>query len=258
MMNGYLRGFLAVILMLGSVQMTNATQLVLDETPLDQGQEGNITLDVYSEEAALGPEISPILLKEGKITYPSPKEWYIENISGKQTASPVKVDRNKWDLYFISIPFTIHATPANRYYKKVTFHMALDDESVTALDLYPKDINFKEEMEKVMGFSPEGKFKGVDLKLGSYTTTVKFTRLRPAISAFGEGESSFYWIYSSFQGEGVVPGTKHALIILKVPHSKREVRGELYYETVMEKERLGKWLPNEAKTAKAPFVLKLK
>lgn len=240
--------------------MSLAEELILDELPIvdtDSNQQIR-TLDLYSEDRTLGPNDSPIMIKEGKITY---KDWYIKYLSPKDEtplAWPIDADRKKWDLYFIRFPFTINAPPDSRYYKKVTFHVSIKDDSATAFDLFPKDIKIKEEVEKVIGIAPEGKFKGVELKLGSYNTKVNFTRLRPEIDAFGEGESSFYWVYAGLKSEGVSPGTKHALIILKVPHGKQQVSGQIYYEAVMSKEWLGDWRSTEVNSAKAPFVWKLR
>ena len=238
--------------------MSSVKELILDEEPIVAGlnQQTKI-LDLFSEDRPLGPNDSPILAKEGKITY---QEWYIKYLHPSEETPldwPIDVDRKKWDLYFIRFPFTLNAMPKNRYYKMVTFHISLNDKSTTAFDLYPKDIKIKEEVEKAIGITPEGKFKDVGLKLGSYNTIVKFTRLRPEITAFGEGEHSFYWIYSSLENDGVLPGTKHALIILKVPHGTQQVRGEIYYEAVMSKEWFGGWRPTEANTAKEEFVWNL-
>lgn len=240
--------------------MCSAEEIILDEAPIvASDSDGTVkTLDLFSEDRPLsGVNTSPVLLKEGKITY---KDYYINYLdpdAETPLAWPLATDREQWDLYFIRFPFTINPTPKNRYYQKVTFHVSLKDESATAFDLYPKDIKTKEEIEKAIGIAPEGKFKDVGLKVGSYSTTVKFTRLRPEISAFGEGEHAFFWIYSGTGSGGVSPGTKHALIILKVPHGKRQVAGEIYYETIMLKDWLGKWLPVEANSAKASFVWKL-
>lgn len=255
----FLHAFI-LTLIFGSVQMSFAEELILDEEPIvsTSSNQQIKTLDLYSEDRPLGPNDSPILAKEGTISY---QDFYVKYLNPKAEtplAWPMDSDRKKWDLYFIRFPFTINPTPKNRYYKKVTFYIALNEKSVTAFDLYPKDIQTKEEVEKAIGIAPEGKFKDIELKMGSYSETVKFTRLRPEISAFGEGESSFYWIYSGLASDGVAPGTKHALIVLKVPHGKQQVAGEIYYEAVMSKEWLGEWRPTEAKTAKEPFVWKLK
>jgi len=255
----FLQLFISSIIF-GGVQMSFAEELILDEEPIvatGLNQQAK-TLDLFSEDRPLGPNDSPILAKEGKITY---QEWYIKYLSPSEEtplAWPIDADRKKWDLYFIRFPFTLNATPKNRYYKKVIFHISLNDKSATAFDLYPKDIKTKEEVEKAVGIAPEGKFKDIELKLGSYNTTVKFTRLRPEITAFGEGQHSFYWIYSGLENDGVSPGTKHALIILKVPHGKQQVGGEIYYEAVMFKEWLGEWRSTEANTARDPFVWKLR
>lgn len=246
--------------LLGETQMCSAVEIILDEAPIvasDSNGKVN-TLDLFSEDRSLGGvNTSPVLLKEGKITYGEYHINYLDPDAETPLVWPLATDREKWDLYFIRFPFTLNPTPRNRHYKEVTFHVSLKDESATAFDLYPKDVKAREEVEKTVGIAPEGKFKDVGLKLGDYSSTVKFTRLRPEIAAFGEGEHAFYWIYSGTNTGGVSPGTKHALIILKVPHGMRKVAGEIFYEAIMLKDWLGEWLPVEANSAKAPFVWEL-
>jgi hypothetical protein len=216
-------------------------------------------IELFSEELPLSADVaaSPVLISEGKITY---QEWYITYLAPhKKTPLVWSLDNNrdKWDMYFIRFPFTLHATPENRYYKEVVFYISLSDKLVTAYDLFPTDITSKEEVGKSVIISPEGKFKGVELSLGSYNTTVKFTRLFPEISAFGVGENNFYWRYSSSESNGVLPGVKHALIILKVPHGMRQINGEIYYNAVMAKQWLGNWRSTDAQSEKRPFAWKL-
>lgn len=238
--------------------MCSAEELILNEEPIVANDAKLHSIELYSEEQPLGERSLPsVPIKEGTITY---MDGIIQYLSpGKQSHLQWSLnnDKGKWDMYFIRFPFTLHATPENRYYKEVVFYISISDKSVTAYDLFPKDITSKEEVNKSVVIAPEGKFKDVELSLGSYNTTVKFTRLQPEISAFGVGENKFYWRYSSLGGSGVLPGSKHALIILKVPHGVRQVNGEIYFKAVMAKQFLG--IPHSpvAHSDKQPFTWKL-
>lgn len=238
--------------------MCSAEELILGEEPIEANDAKVHNIELYSEEQPLGEKsLPPVPLKEGTITY---KDGFIQYLSPDKQ-SPLQWslnnDKGKWDMYFIRFPFTLHATPENRYYKEVIFYISISDKSVTAYDLFPTDITNKEEVDKSVVIAPEGKFKDIELSLGSYNTTVKFTRLRPEISAFGVGENNFYWRYSSLGGGGVLPGSKYALIILKVPHGVRQVNGEIYFKAVMAKQWLGNWRSTDAQSEKRSFAWKL-
>lgn len=243
--------------------MCSAEELILSDEP---GASANVNqqeqvIELYSKELPLkgGNAASPVLIYEGKITYQD-RDWDITYLAPhKKTplVRPLDNNRDKWDMYFIRFPFTLHPTPENRYYKKVVFYVSISDKSVTAYDLFPQEITSKEEVEKSVVIAPEGKFKGVELSLGSYNTTVKSTRLRSDISVFGVSENKFYWRYSSSESNGVLPGVKYALIILKVPHGMRRVNGEIYYEAVMAKQWLGNWRSTDAQSEKRSFAWKL-
>jgi hypothetical protein len=242
----------------GGSQMCAAEELILSEESIVANDAIVHSIELYSEEQSLGVKSLPsVPLKEGTITY---MDGFIQYLSPDKQ-SPLQWslynDKGKWDMYFIRFPFTLHPTPENRYYKQVDFSISISDKSVTAYDLFPTDITSKEEIGKSVVIAPEGKFKDVQLNLGSYNTTVKFTRLQPEITAFGVGENNFSWRYSSLGSSGILPGTKHALIILKVPHGVRQVNGEIYFKVVMVKPWLGNWCSTNAHSEKRPFTWKL-
>ena len=96
----FLQLFISSIL-LGGAQMSFAGELILGEEPIvatDSIKQVK-TLDLFSEDRPLGgPTDSPILVKEGRITY---KEWYIKYLSPSEEtprAWLIDADRKKWDL----------------------------------------------------------------------------------------------------------------------------------------------------------------
>ncbi len=93
--------------------MSFVKELILDEEPIVATglNQQTKTLDLFSEDRPLGPNDSPILVKEGKITC---QEWYIKYLRPSDETPldwPIDADREKWDLYFIRFPFTINAMP---------------------------------------------------------------------------------------------------------------------------------------------------
>jgi hypothetical protein len=65
--------------------------------------------------------------------------------------------------------------------------------------------------------------------------------LRPILNAFGIGDSTLYWTYSSFEDQPVVPGAKYNLIILDVPQGNKTVDANISYEVVKANKRFGVW-----------------
>jgi hypothetical protein len=70
----------------------------------------------------------------------------------------------------------------------------MDDQRATAFDLFPRHIATGTEA-KLYTLSPDFTITEV----GAYQNhrQFRFTSLRPTITAFGEGESTFYWVYET-------------------------------------------------------------
>jgi hypothetical protein len=216
--------------------MSKAEDLILGDQPLPES-EILVTLDLFSEEKPLGPELLPKKVKEAEVSI---GKWHIFFLPPvKSIASKPTPDRSMWDLYFVCIPFTLHEPPGDAHYQRVKFEIELYNEDATAFSLLPKNVTSKEEVTKTYVLSPQFNFKGIGGKVGDISYQIRFERLQPIINAFGEGESRFYWIYTSPKGQEVFPGTKHALIILEVPRGIKSVDGIIYPEVAMAKKLLG-------------------
>ncbi len=163
-----------------------------------------------------------------------------------------------WDFYFIYIPFNLHPTYENRKYQKVTFFVELTHPQTTAFDLFPKNVTVPIDETRGFVLSPQLKFGEIETNLGQISREIQFTSLHPSITALGEGERIFYWLYSSnaLQDE-VLPGCKHALIVLRVPRGLTTVEGKIAYEVVTAR-RLGVgWRYVNGKTPPLPISWKL-
>lgn len=219
-----------------------------DDTPLVETV-GTITLDIYSggEESGLRGKPRPLEQKkvlEGKITLNLTRcmIFSLPPPVGEPFAQSFRPDPARWDLYLICIPFTLHRAPEHTFYHEMTFFVEMTHPDVTAFDLFPKNIATPVEETQTFTLSPRLHVQAVGASLGQVSRELHFTALYPFITAAGEGESRFYWTY---RGAGpqkeVVPGTKHALVVLQVPRGTLSVEGVVRYEVVIAKSIMPGW-----------------
>jgi nucleoside phosphorylase len=227
----------------------NEEALVFINQPL-QPTKTAVTLSILSGENILkdpenatrgGPDLPQKTVFEGRVTF-NPRGdriFFIPPLASEPLFAP---DRGKWDLYLVSLPFTLHTPPDNRFYEEVTFFVELATPDAQAFDLFPHSIMSEVEETKTYTLSPQIKFREVEASLGQIGKQLQFKGLRPTITAFGEGESTFYWVHQGFKEQkAVTPETKHALIVLQVPRGTPLVEGKIYYKTVIAKKMLGEW-----------------
>jgi nucleoside phosphorylase len=226
-------------------------ELVFSNEPISVSKT-TVTLSVLSgenvlkgsEEATRGSDLLMKTVLEGNITF-NPRGdriFFIPPVESTVSEPSLMPDRKKWDMYLISLPFTLHSTPGNSYYEQVTFFVELATPDAIAFNLFPESISSEVEETKTYIFSPQIKFKEVEVNLGQIGRQLQFKGLRPTITAFGEGESKFYWVHQGFKEQkAVIPETKHALIVLQIPRGTLFVEGKIYYQTVIVKKMLGEW-----------------
>jgi hypothetical protein len=229
--------------------------ILLNNEPLPE-IDSTITLDIFSEEgdATRGTKLIQKKELEGKITF-NPKRCPIFSLPLTDSVSS-KVftpDRTRWDLYLIIIPFTLHKPPSDRYYEEVTFFVEMEDRRITACELFPKNITTSVEETRGYTLSPQLTIGQVQASISQVSRQIRFTSLHPTISAFGEGESTFYWVYEKSQEQkGVIPETKHALAVLQVPRQTKLIAATISYEMVVAREVLGIWRYRDARTDVCP------
>ncbi len=228
-----------------------AGEMILKDQPLTESQK-LMTVDLFSEEKIMGQEHAPIKLLESQVTIGKEYIFFIPP-QKSHSAALIMPDRTKRDLYMIRIPFTLHEPSENKYYQKVIFQIELDNRDAVAFDLLPKNVTSTVHVTKTYTISPQFKFKGVEGTIGGINSTISFESLHPIITAFGEGENRFYWIYARQQDQPVPPGTRHTVIILDVPRGTKAVNGNIYYEVVISQKIFGDLLPKKAKTNHYPI-----
>lgn len=225
--------------------------LVLSDDP-EQESDATITLDILSAEgeALRGKELIQKKELAGKITL-NPERCQIfflpppVDSAASQALTP---DRTQWDLYLVIIPFTLHKALGESYYEEMTFFVEMASRDVTAFDLFPKNITDDVEAKTYI-LSPRLTIAPTETGIDQVGKQIRFTSLRPRITAFGEGEHSFYWVYeAAHKQKGVAPETKHALIVLQVPRGTSSITATISYETVIVKQLLGVWRRRDGAT----------
>src|SRR2546421_1266267 len=213
-----------------------------------------ITFDTFNSEGDIrrGTEIPQRKEREGRITF-NPDGCQIFSLqsgTGQVSSQMITQDRALWDFYLVVMRFTLHKVQGEGYYKEITFLVEMTDEHTIAFDLFPGHITTDVEA-KLYTLSPDLTIIEAETNVHRPCRQIRFTSLRPTITAFGEGESIFYWVYEASLGsKGVEPETKNALIVLQTPHRTTSVTATIGYEAVIAKQRLGVWAYEDGKTEK--------
>src|SRR6266704_2014163 len=225
--------------------------LLLSNEPLLESETA-ITLDILSAEGDTLRRPELIQKKElaGKITF-NPERcqiFFLPPPVDPASSQALTPDRTQWDFYLITIPFTLHKALGESYYEEMTFFVEMANREETAFDLFPKHITTEIDA-KTYTLSPHLTIIQAETGTGQIGKHLRFTSLRPTITAFGEGERSFYWVYEEAQEQkGVAPETKHALIVLQVPRGTSSISATISYETVIVRQVLGVWRHRDGTT----------
>src|SRR5450432_3538426 len=94
-----------------------AKQLYLSSEPLPPDEQ-NVSLDIYSEDVQLGSAPGKIL--EGQITLNQQRcqLFFVPPYEPADEYLAHLVDRKQYDLYLLIIPFNLHETTENKYYRR--------------------------------------------------------------------------------------------------------------------------------------------
>lgn len=213
------------------------------------------TLDLYSEEKLLrdeGPGLQRITRSRVTVGKTIIKDLgYIYSEAGED-----------WAYYSVYQPFTLHRIEGDCRYFSVVFQITLDDPSLIAVDLFPKEVMQELHVETKLSVTPNIKFnfnKVAEVDIGGHTETDKtFITLVPQILAYGEGEREFYWEYTPGTNRSVYSGTKQAVVLLRVPLRTLLITGKISYEVVIEEPVFGRFMRKNIKSGEYPIAWTLK
>jgi len=224
----------------------NDSLLIFSNEPLQSSQE-TVTLPILSEEHVLGVENLPQrAVLEGHITLnPHGRIFFLSPLERSCEELLLTPDRSQWDLYLVYLPFTLHPAPGPTYYEELTFFIELANEQASAYDLFPAGIVRDVQETRTYTLSSHMTFQEVDSD-ADQVNKLQFEGLHPTISAFGRDEHQFYWIHQGFQErKAVIPETKHAAVILKVPIGTPFVDAQISYQVRLIKKRAGSLRPKQ-------------
>ena len=235
--------------------LATAENILLKDSTLTKS-ETLIDLEIFSEDKSMGNEIEPIRkVRQGSLTLGKPIVGFIP--PNKNNHFP------QGDVYLVIIPFSIHPLPDGRHYEKVEFSIDLNDHDAIARDLFPKDILQNEHTRKSYTISSQLKIVGIDGAVdgnigGGIEEEYEYEKLHPILTAYGLGESHFYWIFEkSLDNEGVVPRTQHLFILLEVPNGQKTLTGEIDLKAKIANNLFPKFI-NESKTDPFRLTIDLK
>lgn len=136
----------------------------------------------------------------------------------------------------------------------MTFFIELTTPDASAFDLFPKNIISPIDTATYYTVSADMQISMVGANTQQDGLRIHFEALHPFITAFGEGEKSFYWTYQgSKQQREVRPATRHALIVLQVPRGTQMVDGVVSYELEIAKSFFGQRLMIESQVEPYPI-----
>lgn len=229
-----------------------AEDIFLSDKPLSESQT-LMKIGLYSEDKVMGQNNIAIKLLESELSIGRNIISFLPPMKKQSQIISLAPNRTKRDLYLIRIPFTLHELPEKKHYQKVMFQVELDNKDVVAFDLLPKDVLSKEQVTRAYTISPQIKFQGIEGSLGEFDNKITFETLTPVITAFGEGENRFYWIYSFQHDQFVLAGTKYAVIILDVPIGMTNISGKIHCEAEIVQQFFGENVSKQAKINDYPI-----
>lgn len=222
---------------LGGIRMAVAQTLIFGDEPIPDS-EVVVQLDFYSRESRLGT--GEALLKEGTITLGAVKAYRVKPETS-ETMEPVRpTGVPPLDRYLVVFPFTLHSAPGEREYNSVLFKVELSNQKVIASDLIPGNVFTEEDVKKAYMIGGSVEYKGVGGSL-ELSKEIAFTSLRPVITAFGDGESNFYWKFAGQSDQEVYPGARRVAVILEVPHDVSTITAVITYEIDVRRKWLDDW-----------------
>src|SRR5579885_240407 len=195
---------------------------------------------IFSEDQSLSNSSIPIHKPEGYVLF-NPYACRIVRIPAtEQLSSPLKIiDRKKWDLHLIYIPFSLEKARGHRAYQEMIFRVTLADHQAIAFELLPTNVTKGADAQKTYSIFPH-------LKLTFYD-------LQPEIRALGEGLHDFYWLYEKAVGEkALYSGGRYVVLLLQVPCGTPSVTGTISYELVIAKSFGRKEVLDKARTMPWP------
>lgn len=210
--------------------------LILDAEPLAT-TELLKTVDITSTEETLG-DGDKFKIVNGKISIGRPLVYKLTK------PKPGFIGQQSENFYLVEFRFTLHPPETKRRYEKMELKIQLSNPEAVALQLLPTSVETEADVSQTfdIGFSialPDNT-ASAEAKMGQ---TVAFKQLIPVITAFGDGDSGFYWIYAKPKGaDTVVPGSRKVAAVIAVPDGSRSLSATIQCTVELYRSFFDEWM----------------
>ena len=241
-----------------------ATQaLVLDAGP-PAPSETLATLDILSEQTLLGPDDERFAVREGQVTVGTPLLYALKMPTPERARLLALRGAEQSSFYLIVFRFTLQPAPGERRYRSMSFKVALSDPRSTAFKLFPERVVSEEDVKQgfdigfvlSLGNEKSGSPVTAEVK-GEATQMIELTRQIPEITAFGGGESLFYWQFKGGGDMPLAPGTRTAAAIIQVPKGTKQLNASIAWDVNLERSRFEEWFKVPTRIDALPVELPL-
>jgi hypothetical protein len=217
---------------------TEETSLILEPQPLAEGDVLK-TLDIVSEQKTLG-RANSFTVVDGRVTIGKPLIYKLTN----PKPGLLKPHNEKSHFYLVEFRFTLHPPENKRRYQEMKFGIRLSNPKAKGFELFPSKIETEEDVKKSIdvGFTialPESPKTSIGAKA---TRQVSFKQLTPVTTAFGDGESNFYWVYSKpHNADMIEPGSRVVAAVIEVPDNERSLSATIEWNVKLNRRFLEEW-----------------
>ncbi|MBV9314526.1 MAG: hypothetical protein JO100_12525 [Pseudonocardia sp.] len=199
--------------------------------------------DLYSEEQLLGESGERRRVREGGI------QVGIAVVYSFDLAEFPELVRRRPNLQrraflLVEFKFDLDDLSGARRYTKARFEVGLNTPHAIAHSVWPQSVTTTVEVEKARSFAVKA-----DLSLGSVADgpsidisserRFRYEELRPIITSFGAGRSSFGWTFTAQDGQPVIPGGRQTYAILELDRDTPTALGEYRTEVDVARRRMG-------------------
>lgn len=247
----------------GNSVISSPQVLILDAAP--PASEATLaTRDVLSEQTLLGPGDEKFAVREGQITVGTPLLYALKAPTADGARLRPLPGAGPSSFYLVVFRFSLQPAPGERRYQAMNFKVALSDPESRAFKLLPERVVSEADIKEGydIGFTlslPGDKEKSpVALDVtGKATQTIAFTRLVPEITAFGIGESRFFWTFTGHSDMPLAPGSRTTAAVIQVPQGTKRLIATIAWQVDLERSRFEQWFKVPTKIDDLPIDLPL-
>src|SRR5205085_8558650 len=117
-------------------------EIMLFDDEWSTESDATLTIELVSQETLLRGEPAQKSIKKGEILFHAGNYRIVFIPPSLPVASPyLSINRNRWDVYLVCLPFTLRKAYDEIHYQTLVFSINLNNSKVLALELFPKEID---------------------------------------------------------------------------------------------------------------------